>query len=229
MTLLLFKPVFPASVNGFNLLLARNCHWQERRFWEAVDIDEFDCDEIVDCGGAIIAPGFIDIQINGAFGIDFSNTRVRSSHVREVARGLVQHGVTAFLPTVVTSAPATYRSVIPQLAPFCCSGGEGASNLGIHLEGPFIHPRKKGAHSEEFVHDRIAGMAALEDVYGPLDGVRVITLAPELPGALDVIEALAQRGVVVSMGHSTASVKDGDRGFVTGAKLITHLFNVRVV
>jgi len=95
----------------------------------------------VDCGGNILAPGFIDIQINGAFGVDFSydvQDEVSGAAVLEkVGRGILAHGVTSFCPTVVTSPPSVYHQVLPQLPPR--QGGQhGATNLGIHVEGPFI-------------------------------------------------------------------------------------------
>lgn len=201
---------------------------QQSRFWEAADIREFECDEIVDCDGGILAPGFIDVQINGAFGVDFSDPGTTREDVQKLAVGLLAHGVTAFCPTIVTSSPATYRAVLPTLHPWDShSAAEGASNLGVHLEGPFINLSKKGAHAAEFVRSPVRGFRSVEEVYGDLSTTRIVTLAPELPGALDAIQGLADRGIVVSMGHSAAGVEQGDAGFVRGATLITHLFNVR--
>ncbi len=113
--------------------------------------------EVVDCHGGLVAPGFLDLQINGGFGVDFSTLPSSSdaaaraaevaAGVARVARGVLQHGVTGFCPTLVTSTPAMYREFLQHLhrAP---GGPEGAAILGAHLEGPFINPEKKGAHNE---------------------------------------------------------------------------------
>ncbi|XP_068434147.1 N-acetylglucosamine-6-phosphate deacetylase isoform X2 [Clinocottus analis] len=145
-------------------------------------------DERVDCEGSIIAPGFIDVQINGGYGVDFSQASEDVSvGVALVSQRILQHGVTSFCPTLVTSPPAVYHQVLPQIR-VQAGGAQGAGVLGVHLEGPFISAQKKGAHPERFL--RAFGSRGLEDlmeVYGGLDHVAMVTLAPELAGSQSVV------------------------------------------
>ncbi|XP_061556117.1 N-acetylglucosamine-6-phosphate deacetylase isoform X3 [Phycodurus eques] len=184
-------------------------------------------DERVDCGGAIVAPGFIDVQLNGGYGVDFSQA---SDHVGAgvslVARKLLEHGVTSFCPTLVTSPTHVYRKVLPQVK-VQDGGPHGAGVLGLHLEGPFISAKKKGAHPERFLRTFSGGGAAADliDVYGGLDNVAVVTLAPELEGSQSAVDELRRRGVTVSLGHSVADLSQAEDAVRHGASFITHLFN----
>ena len=148
-------------------------------------------DRVVDCHGCIVAPGFIDLQINGAFGVDFScdiTDRESGENVlRKIGQGILAHGVTAYCPTVVTSPPSVYASVLPNI-PRAPGGVHGAAVLGVHVEGPFISPEKKGAHPEEHITSPTDGIRSLDEVYGDgLENVALITLAPELEWAMEVI------------------------------------------
>jgi N-acetylglucosamine-6-phosphate deacetylase len=174
---------------------------------------------MIDAGGRILAPGFIDLQLNGAFGDDFT---AEPEAIWRVAAGLPRYGVTAFLPTIITSPLEQVEAglrVVRDGRPkdFC-----GAVPLGLHAEGPFLNPKKKGAHNERYLcppsADAVAG-------WSPASGMRLVTMAPELPGALEVIAALAARGVVVSTGHSMATYDEAVAGFDAGARYGTHLFN----
>ncbi|XP_023725397.1 N-acetylglucosamine-6-phosphate deacetylase isoform X2 [Cryptotermes secundus] len=193
---------------------------------EKVFFDEkITADVQIDCKGALVAPGFIDLQINGGFGIDFSyNNHDVEAGVQKVAKGLLAHGVTAFCPTLVTSPPYVYLKVLPLLK-IRPGGPEGAAILGAHLEGPFINVNKKGAHPAQYIQDMDRGLDSLQDVYGSIENVRIVTLAPELNNAVDIIEELTKRGITVSLGHSLADLSEGERGIQHGATLITHLFN----
>ncbi|XP_015991972.2 N-acetylglucosamine-6-phosphate deacetylase isoform X1 [Rousettus aegyptiacus] len=194
----------------------------ERLFFE----ERLVADEQRDCGGCILAPGFIDVQINGGFGVDFSQaTEDVGSGVALVARRLLPHGVTSFCPTLVTSPPEVYHKVLPQI-PVKSGGPHGAGVLGVHLEGPFISREKRGAHPE--AHLRSFEANAFHDVlatYGPLDNVRIVTLAPELDRSHEVIQALTARGICVSLGHSVANLRAAEEAVQSGATFITHLFN----
>nr|XP_037271024.1 LOW QUALITY PROTEIN: N-acetylglucosamine-6-phosphate deacetylase-like [Rhipicephalus microplus] len=163
----------------------------------------------LDCNGAIIAPGYIDLQINGGMGVDFSHsvdTIVEA--VQKVAKGVLPFGVTSMCPTIVTSTPDVYRKA-----------------SGVHLEGPFISKHKKGAHKAQLIQDLSGGFESLMHVYGSLDSVAIVTMAPELDPDGKVIQALVKKGVTVSIGHSEANLVQGEKAMQDGASFITHLFN----
>ena len=199
----------------------------------------------VDCRGMILSPGFIDIQLNGAYGIDFSNggctdksDGLSIDDVFKVANSLCQSGVTSFCPTMVSSSRETYKRVIPLMRRARKEQKSGARILGMHLEGPFFDPSKRGAHDERHILAPSKGIATVKDVYGlqtdtsspKLVDIDIITLAPELDGALDAIDSLTQNSinsnnVVVSCGHTGATYEEGIRAVNKGATLLTHLFN----
>jgi N-acetylglucosamine-6-phosphate deacetylase len=175
--------------------------------------------DIQDATGLILAPGFIDLQVNGGFGLDFT---ADPATIWEVAARLPRYGVTSFLPTVITSPLETVRQAQTILKSGPPPGWAGSRPLGLHVEGPFLNSAKKGAHNPAYLRP-----PALADVEGwsPESFVRLVTLAPELPEALAVIAALAARGVVVSAGHSTATYEAAVDAFDSGARYATHLFN----
>ncbi|XP_030378647.1 N-acetylglucosamine-6-phosphate deacetylase [Scaptodrosophila lebanonensis] len=177
----------------------------------------------VDCGGAIIAPGYIDLQINGGYGVDFSFDKdTTEAGIRKVAQGLVKSGVTSFCPTLVTSPNENYHTILPRI-PKRVEGGAGV--LGVHVEGPFINPQKKGAHPENCIQTLENGIETLCATYGSLDGIKIITLAPEKVKDLSVIRQLVKAGITVALGHSMANLSEGEQAAQHGATLITHLFN----
>jgi len=173
----------------------------------------------IDAGGRVLAPGFIDLQLNGAFGHDFT---ADPSTIWEVAARLPRYGVTAFLPTIITSPLEQVEAGMRVVREGRPKDFRGAAPLGLHVEGPFLNPKKKGAHNQQYLRlptpEAVAG-------WSPASGVRLVTMAPENPGALDVIRALTARGVVVSTGHSMATYDEAVAGFDAGARYGTHLFN----
>jgi N-acetylglucosamine-6-phosphate deacetylase len=173
----------------------------------------------LDAGGLLVVPGFIDLQFNGGFGADFT---ADPATIWPVAGQLPRYGVTAFLPTIITSPlsrVAQAQEVVLHERP---PGYRGAAPLGLHVEGPFLNPQKKGAHNPAYL--RQPDLAAVED-WSPEQGVRLVTLAPELPGALALVETLGGRGVLVSAGHSMATYAEAMAGFDAGIRYGTHLFN----
>lgn len=174
--------------------------------------------QVIDADGLLLVPGFIDLQFNGGFGRDFT---ADPTTIWQVAEGLPRWGVTAFLPTVITS-PLERIALAQQVVSKEPAGFRGATPLGLHVEGPFLNPQKKGAHNPAYLRPPSLGVVA---GWSPETGVRLVTLAPELPGALPVIEALASRGVLVSAGHSTATWDEATAAFDAGARYGTHLFN----
>ncbi|XP_078461156.1 N-acetylglucosamine-6-phosphate deacetylase isoform X2 [Lampetra planeri] len=186
-------------------------------------------DRRVDCHGLILAPGFIDVQLNGGYGVDFSSG---GSGLQEglslVAQKLLTQGVTSFCPTLITSPPQLYHEVLPRL-PRTEGGPHGAGTLGVHLEGPFISLEKKGAHPELLLRSfERRGMQDVLDTYGDLANVALVTLAPEMPRSGEVTRELTRRGVRVSLGHSTANLCQAEAVVEEGACFITHLFNAMV-
>uniref|UniRef100_A0A8R1ICQ1 N-acetylglucosamine-6-phosphate deacetylase n=1 Tax=Caenorhabditis japonica TaxID=281687 RepID=A0A8R1ICQ1_CAEJA len=184
----------------------------------------------VDCNGLILSPGFIDVQLNGGFGIDFStynsNDEQYKKGVKLVAKQLLAHGVTSFAPTVITSSPDTYHKVLPLLKPSDASE-EGAGIVGAHVEGPFISKDKRGCHPEHLVISTFQPDPAqtIRNVYGSTENIAIVTMAPELDGAEQAIEYLVSTGTTVSVGHSSSSLGPGEMAYGVGARMITHLFN----
>jgi len=145
--------------------------------------------------------------------------------IERVGLELLSHGVTGYCPTIVTSPLNVYKQLLPFL--HRREGGpKGAALLGVHLEGPLLSRARRGAHREEHLKLEASsgGLAAL---YGEvcLENVSIITLAPELPGALEVIEEAATKGIVVSVGHTEAGIDLGQKAVGKGATMVTHLFN----
>lgn len=201
----------------------------ETLFWAAASSDAL-VHETVDCGGCIVSPGLVDLQINGCFGVDFADPRLERSALDRAAAGVLAHGCTALCPTLVSSPRELYAALIPKYAAWASAPPPEprvarAAVLGLHLEGPFLNESKKGAH----LASSIPGACVWEDVearYGAdFAGVRIVTLAPELDGAPATIAQLTARGVTVSLGHTQATKADGLRGVRAGANLLTHLYN----
>ena len=168
--------------------------------------------------GGTIVPGFIDMQLNGAFGYDFTTD---GSTVAAVAQRLPATGVTAFMPTVITSPFGVYPVRLREVAE-AIRIANGAQPLGLHLEGPYINPVRRGAHDPAYMRP-----IDVEEMLNWADPavVRIVTLAPELPGAMDAIRALRRSGILVSIGHTNATFGEALAGFEAGAGWGTHLFN----
>lgn len=174
---------------------------------------------VIDGRGGHLSPGLVDLQLNGGFGFDFTTD---PASVWTVAERLPRHGVTSFLPTIISSPLAAIDRARQVLLDGPPAGWRGAVPLGWHVEGPFLSPRKPGAHNP--AHLLLPDLAAVRG-WTPAGGVRLVTLAPELPGALPVIETLAARGVIVSAGHSMATTAEARAGIAAGVRCGTHLFN----
>lgn len=175
--------------------------------------------EVIDAAGLLVVPGFLDLQCNGGIGIDLASEPER---LWELAAALPRWGVTAWLPTIVTTAPDVAERALATLAVGPPDGWVGADPIGLHLEGPFLAPARKGAHDERRLQppslERSRGWSREA-------GVALVTLAPELEGALDLVVELVARGVIVSLGHSSATAAEATAGVDAGATWVTHLFN----
>jgi N-acetylglucosamine-6-phosphate deacetylase len=166
----------------------------------------------------VVVPGFVDLHAHGALGHDFATCSV------EDARAVVAHhadrGTTTMLASIATGSRDDTVAALRRLAPLVAEG----VLAGLHLEGPWLSPARRGAHAAGLLH---APTAAEVDAY--LDAaagtLRIVTLAPELPRALDAVARLAAAGVVVAIGHTDADTDTTLRAVDAGARLVTHLFN----
>jgi N-acetylglucosamine-6-phosphate deacetylase len=181
----------------------------------------------IDFGDAIFAPGFVDIHIHGAGGHDVM--RPPEEGLPAMERVLARHGVTSYFPTTVTApmditlaALERLADVIEQAAANSSEGG--AQPVGIHLEGPFLSHARRGVHpAENLVPPSIA---MFDQLWQAARGhVKLITIAPEVDGALEVIGEAVKRGVTVSFGHSDATLEQARAGVAAGARHATHTFN----
>jgi N-acetylglucosamine-6-phosphate deacetylase len=181
-------------------------------------------ERLLDARGLRVVPGFVDLQCNGGFGIDLSTEPER---LWELAALLPRTGVTAWLPTIVSGPPSIRDRALATLR---AGPGEGAparpvaTPLGLHFEGPLIDPERRGAHPAGLL--RLPGDADVGwDAWTREAGVALVTLAPELPGALDVVHRLVDAGVTVSAGHSSATAAEAVLAVDAGVRWVTHLFN----
>jgi N-acetylglucosamine-6-phosphate deacetylase len=163
--------------------------------------------------------GLIDLQVNGAAGHDLTE---EPEALWAVGEALAGYGVSGWLPTLVSPSWAIVERAQVALAGGPPAGYRGAAALGWHLEGPFLAPSRAGAHDPASL--RAPDVGAVRD-WSPATGVRLVTLAPELPGALEVANRLVAAGVVVSAGHSAATFDEAKSGFDAGIRAVTHLFN----
>jgi N-acetylglucosamine-6-phosphate deacetylase len=172
--------------------------------------------------GALL-PGFVDIQVNGYFGEEFPSATVDG--LADVVTRLPQTGTTALLPTFVTSPPGALAAALRSAAAMLPAlPAPAARVLGVHAEGPFISPVRKGAHNEAWITDPTP--AAVDELLEAGRGVlRLVTLAPEREGAMAAITRLTEAGILVSVGHSDATARQVDEAVSRGARMVTHLFN----
>ena len=179
--------------------------------------------EIIDAQGAYVAPGLVDVHTHGYLGADVSDADPEG--VRTMARGFLENGVTSFLPTTMTVDFAILERVFAQLRTLMRESAgadfDGAQVLGCHAEGPFINPKKKGAQAESAI---LPPDAALMLPYA--DVIRVITFAPEMPGAEAFIRTMREKtDIALSIGHTNATFREAMDAIDLGASRTTHTFN----
>ncbi|NOY75161.1 MAG: N-acetylglucosamine-6-phosphate deacetylase [Kiritimatiellaeota bacterium] len=179
----------------------------------------------IDLPGVYATPGFIDTHIHGAGGFDSSKADEGEGRgISSMCETLASHGITAFLPTIVSNDTKKLLSVISALSKPALSGGDGAEIVGLHIEGPFINPLKHGAQNKEYIRNVDIGEAK-EIVAAGAGAIKIMTLAPEMKNAVPLIELLRENGIVASMGHSVADEGEFIRAVDAGANRCTHLFN----
>ena len=167
-------------------------------------------------GRGVAVPGFVDLQVNGFAGVDLMGAD--ADGYRRAGEALLETGVTAYLPTFISAPEEDVLAALGNVpvAP------DGPRLLGVHLEGPFLAATRLGIHPPEARRD--PDPALLERLLGA-GPVRLMTLAPELPGAHELIDLLLLRGVAVSCGHTDATAAEATEAFDRGARSVTHLFN----
>lgn len=176
--------------------------------------------------GLWVAPGFVDLQVNGFAGVDYNSPETSIEEIGCSIDAQRTTGVTRLYPTVITGSNTNIRKSLTNLARAKGELSNGASIAGLHLEGPWISPHDgpRGAHPIE--HVRAASIAEFEDFQGSAeDQIRLVTIAPEVEGALTLIEYLSDQGVVVSLGHTGANAEEIHAAVDAGATMSTHLGN----
>lgn len=177
--------------------------------------------QVIDAQGGLIAPGLIDVHMHGADGAELMDGTREA--VETMARFVAKNGTVAFLPSTVTALEEKTRLVSQVVADYQ-DLEDGAEVLGIHLEGPYINEKYKGAQYGPAI--RPASTSELEELHAVLgEKLRLVTLAPEVPGSLEAAEWLKDRGVTVSIGHTDATYDQAVQGFKSGITHVTHTFN----
>ena len=176
--------------------------------------------ETIDLGGMTLLPGFIDVHIHGAVGVDVMDSTPAA--LQELSQYLASQGVTSWLPTFVPASDENYASAVAAISE--SMGNGGARVLGVHYEGPFVNSAQCGAlHTEYF--KTYSEPDDLGFLLVPQDAVQMITLAPEVTGGVELVRELKSRGWVISIGHTRADLKVLDEACDAGARHMTHFMN----
>lgn len=193
-------------------------------------VSSFDNDDRmreIDLGDTYALPGFIDTHIHGAGGFDSSAMASdENADFSAMGKTLASHGVTSFLPTIISMPVPQMISTLSSLKTAMAekNGDSGAAALGVHVEGPFLNKGKHGSQQPEHIRDIDLGVAR-ELIKEGVGAIKIFTLAPELPGALELIELLRENDIIPSLGHSDADEKATVNAIEAGATRCTHLFN----
>lgn len=184
--------------------------------------------QVLDVEGDWVSLGGVDLQINGALGLAFTDLDTQQiTSIQKICQFLWGQGVDAFLPTLVTTSLENIQRSLAVFADFAASFSAeqpAAQILGVHLEGPFLNLQKRGAHPAEYLQPLT--IENIKRVLGDYAGVvKVMTLAPELDPTGEVIPYLRSLGITVSLGHSLATAEQAEQAFQLGASMVTHAFN----
>lgn len=217
------------------MLLIKNCRLYNSSpdvkpvdiFIEGKTISSITCGEDrhgvdqIDAGGRVAVPGFIDVHIQGAGGADILDGTEEA--LQTISETLAKTGTTGFLGTTVVK-PEENNAHLKFGKNFVGQGLQGAIMLGFHLEGPFINVKKKGGLSEKCIYD--SSPEKLDEILGITGNtLKMMTIAPELPGNLNIIKSLVNNDVIAAFAHSDATYEETIRGFEAGINHVTHLFN----
>jgi len=185
-----------------------------------IELGLIDTDKDVDVrfNQGYLVPGLIDLQLNGVAGVDFSSGG--QQQIEQALAVLPKTGTTSFCPTIISSKSLQIQKQLKLFSELNRSSGS-ARSLGVHLEGPVISPERRGAHALEHIISASQFLASGID----LDQVRILTLAPELEQASELIRSAIERGTLVSLGHTAATFSQAKQAKSLGASMVTHLFN----
>lgn len=182
------------------------------------NLDTTDC-EIIDAKGCYVSAGFLNIHVHGANGADVMDGKEES--LNTIANALSKEGVTRFLATTMTMSKERIITSFDAVKDMMASGTSGSEILGIHVEGPFINLKKKGAQAAKYIVPPSKDL-----IHNHLDEVKLITLAPEVDGAIDFVKAIKRESnIKISLGHSNATFEEALAGYRAGVDSTTHLFN----
>lgn len=180
--------------------------------------------EIIDVGGAILVPGFVDVHVHGGGGFDVMSSRPGKPMLDGMSLFHAKHGTTSFLATTLTASKEDIDAALQSLAKELEEGTSGADAVGIHLEGPFINPVRCGAQNPAHIRE-----ASVDEMKKYMDysghSIRLMTIAPEFAGNLETIAYATQNGVTASIGHSDGKIADVREAVAKGASHVTHMFN----
>ena len=197
-----------------------------QKITEKINLEQHN--NVLDVNGEVISLGGVDLQINGGLGLAFPNlTAKETNKLNKICDYLWKQGIDAFLPTIVTTSLENIERSLSTIKNFMqqqLNSESTAKILGVHLEGPFLNPAKKGAHPEQYLLPlTLDNIKKVVDNYQ--DIIKIITLAPELDCTGETIKYLKERNIIISLGHSLATEKQAQTAFEWGATMITHSFN----
>lgn len=178
--------------------------------------------EVIKGKDKYIVPGYIDIHVHGGGGSDVMDGNYEA--INQIAIAHSHFGTTSFLPTTMTMSKDKIIRSLRSICKAVKKGTEGAEILGIHMEGPYINPEKKGAQKEDDIKKiSIEGFLEFNQASGNL--IRLVTIAPEMPGAIGLIKYLYKQGIIASVGHTNATYVQTQAGIQAGLSHVTHTFN----
>jgi N-acetylglucosamine-6-phosphate deacetylase len=177
---------------------------------------------IIEAKGKLVLPGLIDTHVHGSHGDDVMADGVEG--IRRISRALLRYGMTSYLPSTIAARHDELLRAIKACVEAEETSGPAAEILGVHVEGPFINPWKKGAQPERGIREPDISQS-LEYLRAAPGRIKIMTLAPELPGAIELVRLLKENGVIASLGHSEADYETALAAIEAGASHATHLFN----
>lgn len=215
------KMVLEQGILGEHILVIEDGKITEILYQDEINDVTIQDHDVVDLEGGYLCPGWIDIHCHGAVGADIMDADVEGT--LRVAQFQASQGVTGWVPTGITNPFPAIERAVTALAEADRQNTEGAKILGFHMEGPFINPKRKGAHQEEMI---VAADAAwTQRVMAMVPGRLIVTVAPEMPGALEFIRIIRRQGGIIAIGHSDATYAEAEAAYKAGATHGVHTFN----